>query len=116
MMSASEAWHRASRCCAGARGSVCPATMSRTMRSPVTPVISLITVESWTFIWTRAFCMRWTCVAALCTRVSRWRRYARRAAMAAVGRKLPRSKPTLCSSWSHWQSSTSVFRPGTFLT
>ncbi len=27
--------------------------------------------RSWRFIWTRAFCMRWTCVAALCTRVSR---------------------------------------------
>jgi hypothetical protein len=76
----------------------------------------LITVASWRFIWTRAFCMRWTCVAALCTRVSRWRRYARRVAMAAVGRKLPRSNPTLCNSWSHWQSMTSVLRPGTFFT
>src|SRR6266436_4266971 len=36
--------------------------------------------------------------------------------MAAVGRKLPRSSPTLWSSWIHWQSTTSVLRPGTFLT
>ena len=32
------------------------------------------TTESCRFIWTSAFCMRWMCVAALCTRVSRWRR------------------------------------------
>jgi len=33
-----------------------------------------------------------------------------------LGRKLPRSNPTLCNSWSHWQSTTSVLRPGTFFT
>ena len=38
------------------------------------------------------------------------------AAIAAVGRKLPRSNPTLCNSWIHWQSTISVLRPGTFFT
>ncbi len=32
------------------------------------------------------------------------------------GRKLARSKPTECKYCSHWQSETSVFRPGTFFT
>ena len=41
-------------------------TPARRMRRPVTPVISLITMGSWRFIWISAFCMRWTCVAALC--------------------------------------------------
>ncbi|PYN96188.1 MAG: hypothetical protein DMD91_22385 [Candidatus Rokuibacteriota bacterium] len=42
---------------------------SRRMRSLVTPVMSVITVESCRFIWTSAFCVRWTCVAALCTKL-----------------------------------------------
>ena len=44
----------------GGAGRAWPATMSRRMRSPVTPVMSLTTSGSWTFIWTNAFCMRWT--------------------------------------------------------
>jgi hypothetical protein len=32
----------------------------------------------------QAFCMRWTWVAALCTRISRWRRYARGGAIPAM--------------------------------
>ena len=39
--------------------------MSRRIRRPVTPVMSLTTSGSWTFIWTKAFCMRWTCAPAL---------------------------------------------------
>jgi hypothetical protein len=38
-----------------------------------------------------------------------------KAQMAARGRKLPRSSPTLCKSRSHSQSDTSLLRPGTFL-
>ena len=36
--------------------------------------------------------------------------------MASVGRKLPRSRPTMCNSRNHSQSDTSLLRPGTFLT
>ena len=42
-----------------AAGSRWPATMSRRMRSPVTPVISLTTSGSCRFICTSAFCIRW---------------------------------------------------------
>ena len=38
------------------------------------------------------------------------------AVISAVGRKLPRSKPKVWSRWIHWQSDTSLLRPGTFLT
>ena len=37
------------------------------------------------------------------------------AVISAVGRKLPRSKPKVWSRWIHWQSDTSLLRPGTFL-
>ena len=33
------------------------ATMSRMIRSPVRPVMSLTTNGNWRFIWTNAFCM-----------------------------------------------------------
>jgi len=33
---------------------------------------------------------------------------------AALGRKAAKSSPTVCSCWIHWQSTTSVLRPGTF--
>ena len=55
-------------------GSRWPATMSRRMRRPVTPVMSLTTSGSCTFIWTSAFCIRWTSVPALSMSVARCRR------------------------------------------
>ncbi len=79
------------------------------------PVMSLTTSGNCRFISTRAFCIRWMKVLAVSTRVWRWRRYVRSATMPAVGRKLPRSRPTLCNSRNHSQSDTSLFRPGTFL-
>jgi hypothetical protein len=45
----------------------------------------------------RAFCMRWMCEDAPWMSFSRYRRRARSEAISAVGRKFPRSKPTLCS-------------------
>jgi hypothetical protein len=38
------------------------------------------------------------------------------AQIAPGGRKLARNNPTECKYWSHWQSESSVFRPGTFFT
>jgi hypothetical protein len=80
--------------------------------SPVRPVMSLITKGSWRFICTSAFCIRWTCIAASSTKVCRCRMYVRRVTIAAVGRKLACSRPTLCRSRSHSASDTSLFRPG----
>ena len=99
-------------CC----GSRWPATMSRRMRRPVTPVMSLTTSGSWRFIWTNAFCMRWTSLPALSMRVARCRRYPRKATMPSAGRKLPRSRPRMWRSRSHSQSETSLLRPGRFFT
>ena len=70
-----------------------PATLSRRINIPVTPVTSLITVWSWRFISVNAFCIRGRQAAAPSTRVSRWRSKVRMAVISAVGRKLPRSKP-----------------------
>ncbi|MCK7517043.1 MAG: hypothetical protein MZV64_04630 [Ignavibacteriales bacterium] len=47
--------------------------MARRMRSPVVPAMSLTTRGSRRFIWTRAFCMRWTWVAASSISVARCR-------------------------------------------
>ena len=41
---------------------------------------------------------------------------AQHADLIAAGRKAPRSRPKLMSCYSHWQSSTSLLRPETFLT
>lgn len=60
--------------CAKWDGSRWPATMSRRIRRPVTPVISLTTRGSWTFIWIKAFCIRWTSAPAHSMRVARCRR------------------------------------------
>ena len=62
------------------------------------------------------FCMCRTCSAAIWIRLLRCRHRDRMAQMNPGGRKLARSKPTECRYWSHWQSETSVFRPGTFFT
>jgi hypothetical protein len=44
------------------------------MAKPVTPLMSLMTLASWTFISVRALCMCWMQVAAVLMRVSRWRK------------------------------------------
>jgi hypothetical protein len=45
-------------------GSRSPATIARTIRIPVTPVISVITWCNWIFMKVSAFCMCWICAAA----------------------------------------------------
>src|SRR5271157_3687133 len=57
-----------------------------------------------------------TCSAAISTRPSRWRSSERRRQMASWGRKEARSSPTECKYCNHWQSATSLLRPGTCLT
>ena len=59
--------------CASCAGSRSPATMARMIRSPVCPVMSLITEGNWRFICISAFCIRWMCIAASSTRVWRCR-------------------------------------------
>jgi hypothetical protein len=48
--------------------------------------------------------------------LSRCRHSERIAQIVPGGRKLVRNKPSECRYWIHWQSETSVFLPGTFLT
>src|SRR5271157_3999053 len=57
-----------------------------------------------------------TCSAAISTKPSRWRSSERRRQMASSGRKEVRSNPTECKYCNHWQSATSLLRPGTCLT
>src|SRR4029450_4864550 len=61
----------------------------------------------------RAFCMSSTWREALLSWLSRWRKMLRTAQTACAGRKDPRSNPTVWRYCSHWQSWTSVLRPGT---
>src|SRR5579863_107170 len=57
-----------------------------------------------------------TWVAAICTRLSRCRNSDRTAQTSCSGRYDARKSPTECKNCNHWQSDTSVRRPGTFFT
>src|SRR6266536_2896214 len=64
-------WLNAASCC----GSRSPARIARTMRCPVQPLKSLMTLASWTFICVSTFCMRWMQVLTARTWSPRWRQY-----------------------------------------
>jgi len=113
-MSASLALTRRCRWRASTRASRWPATMSRMMACPLWPITSLRTSVSWIFICTSAFCMRCTQLVCSATSTSRWRATARTTQTSAAGRQAARSSPRLMSFCSHWQSCTSLLRPGTY--
>src|SRR5207245_9007918 len=48
------------------------------------------------------------------TRLRRWRWRLRSRQIMSSGRKEALNNPKLCSCWIHWQSLTSVLRPGTW--
>jgi hypothetical protein len=58
--------------------------------------------------------MRCTQLACSVSSVSRWRATARSTHTSALGRQAARSSPRLMSFCSHWQSCTSLLRPGTY--
>ena len=86
------------------------------IRSPESPVMSVIAWFRWTFIWSIAFCMCSVAFAAALTKVSRCRSRVRTRQISSAGRNEPRNKPTECRYRSHSQSATSDLRPGTTLT
>ena len=102
------AWIARCRSDAGRCGSRSPATIARTIRSPVTPARSEITESRRTFVSVSAFCMG--CMLRARFAIRR-RTYARSGQTASPGRNEPRSRPTDGSGQIHWQSSTSLFRP-----
>jgi len=110
-----EAWMRGFFSWARRTGSRSPASRARIIASPVSPVMSLMTLANWIFISTMAFCMCCTHVPAAATRFSRWRNRDRRTQIESSGRNESFSNPKVWSCCSHWQSATSVLRPGTFL-
>src|SRR4051812_21420828 len=56
--------------------------------------------------------MCWMCDADSSTSRSRWRRYARNAAISPLGRKLARRRPNSCRRCNHWASLTSADSSG----
>jgi hypothetical protein len=73
------------RSSASVSGSRSPARMASRMAIPVSPVISLITWWSCTFIWVSAFCMCCTWEEAIRTSEALWRSTVRTAATASGG-------------------------------
>jgi hypothetical protein len=71
-----------------------------------------MTSVSWMFICTSAFCIRCTQLACSMSSTSRWRTMARTTHTSSAGRQAARRKPRLMSFCSHWQSCTSLLRPG----
>ena len=67
--------------------------MSRRMRRPVTPVMSLTTSGSCTFIWTNAFCMRCTRAPALSISVVAMPEIAAQGDDAVGGAEAPAQQP-----------------------
>ena len=68
---------------------------------PVVPVMSLTARCTYTFIWSRDFCIHCTQRVCSSSRFSRWRCSARIRTTASPGRKEPRSSPQLCRCWIH---------------
>lgn len=83
------------------------------MANPVTPLMALMTLASWTFMSVRALCLGWMQVAAALMRVSRWRQEDRHTQISSPGRQERLSSPKVWRVCSHWQSAMSVVRPGT---
>ncbi len=77
-------------------------------------MMSVSTSVSWMFICTNAFCMRCTQLACSVTNTSRWRATARTTQTSPTGRQAARRNPRLINFCSHWQSCTSLLRPGTY--
>ena len=50
-----------------------PAKIARRIRCPVVPATSEMTLPSWIFICTSAFCMCWMCRACIRSSMPRWR-------------------------------------------
>ena len=110
-MVASSALQRPSRNPASTAPSRSPAAIARMISWPVTPMTSLSTLSSCTFICASAFCTWCTARERSPTSSSRWRRYARSGQIASGTRNAPRSRPWLISCRIHWQSLTSLLRP-----